>query len=84
MCETSMGQEARDDMLVESAGLVESEWMTADGQHIKYEDLTDLHLENILRYLSRQQGIWSESKIEDLEMERDRRKSWATLTPSTS
>lgn len=54
MCEQSMGQEALDDMLVASAGMTEDTWVSSDGRHIKYEDLTDSHLRNILDYLQRQ------------------------------
>jgi len=54
MCEPSMGQDALDDMLVASAGLTEDTWVTTDGRAIKYEDLTDSHLRNIIGYLQRQ------------------------------
>ncbi len=54
MCERSMGQEALDDMLVESAGMTEDTWVTSEGRHIKHEDLTDSHLRNIIGYLQRQ------------------------------
>ncbi|KKL19489.1 hypothetical protein LCGC14_2464950 [marine sediment metagenome] len=54
MCETSMGHDAEMDMLVESAGMTEDTWVSSDGRHIKYEDLTDSHLRNILGYLQRQ------------------------------
>ena len=55
MCEMSMGKEAEMDALVASAGLTEDTWVTADGQHIKYADLTDSHLHNILNYLGRRE-----------------------------
>lgn len=74
MCEMSMGKEAEMDALVESAGLEIKQWVAKDGQSIKYEDLTDSHLQNILRYLRhRSQDRWVKYKIEDLGMERDRR-----------
>ena len=53
MPEGSMGHDAMMDSLIESAGMTEDTWVTADGKHIKYEDLTDSHLSNILRYLHR-------------------------------
>ncbi|KKK55815.1 hypothetical protein LCGC14_3043240 [marine sediment metagenome] len=54
MCEMSMGKEAEMDMLVASAGMTEDTWVSSDGRHIKYEDLTDSHLRNIIGYLQRQ------------------------------
>lgn len=54
MCERSMGQDAEDDMLVASAGLTEDTWVTADGKAIKYDDLEDGHLRNIVAYMQRQ------------------------------
>lgn len=52
MCERSMGQDALDDMLVASAGM-EDIWVTKEGEHIKYRDLRDSHLANIIRMLNR-------------------------------
>jgi hypothetical protein len=49
-----MGHDAEMDMLVESAGMTEDTWVPSDGKHIKYEDLTDSHLRNIVDYLQRQ------------------------------
>ena len=54
MPEGSMGHDAMMDSLVESAGMTEDTWVTSDGKHIKYEDLTDSHLRNIIGYLQRQ------------------------------
>ena len=73
MCERSMGQDAEDDMLVESAGLVEGAWLTKEGLWIKYEDLTDSYLHNIIRYLHRRHSPRVERITEELEMERSRR-----------
>ena len=72
MCEQSMGQDALDDMLVESAGMTEDTWVTVDGKHIKYEDLTDSHLHNIVAYLQSHTST-AGYMIDGLLLECDRR-----------
>ena len=60
MCnERSMGQDAIDDMLVASAGM-EDTWITKEGKCIKFRDLEDSHLANIIRMLQRNEAaMWS-------------------------
>ena len=101
MPEGSMGHDAEMDAIVESAGMTEDTWITKEGEEIKYEDLTDSHLANIISYLHRcERGMhpgptseaasdaWNyelaqlESKIEDLESERDRRERDDLPTPT--
>ncbi len=47
-----MGQRALDDLLIESGGM-EDIWITKEGESIRYGDLEDSHLVNIIRMLER-------------------------------
>jgi cytochrome c1 len=68
-----MGHDAEMDALVASVGMTEDIWVTKDGQYVKFEDLTDAHLANIISYLQRCGRVSLEEKLAGLESERDRR-----------
>ena len=55
MCETSMGEEARQDMLI--ASVEEPLWITNDGREIPVKNLKTDHLSNVIKLLLRHAAV---------------------------